>query len=65
MVVLDVTKTPPVAAAVTTTLTPSTVTEPVQPSLQVAASAAAGLLVLFDLFKSVQTDSSRQVTGDW
>jgi hypothetical protein len=63
MMVLDVTKTPPVATAVTTTLTSSAVTVPVQPSLQVSASATAGLLVHFDLFKSVQTDSSGQVTG--
>ncbi|HXJ95381.1 MAG TPA: DUF4382 domain-containing protein [Terriglobia bacterium] len=63
MMVLDVTKTPPAATAVTTTLTSSNVTVPVQPSLQVSASAAAGLLVHFDLFKSVQTDSSGQVTG--
>ncbi len=63
MMVLDATKTPPVATAVTTTLTSSTVSVPVQPSLQVSASAASGLLVHFDLFKSVQTDSSGQVTG--
>jgi hypothetical protein len=63
MTVLDVTQTPAVATAVTTTLTSSTVTVPVQPSLQVSASAVAGLLVHFDLFKSVRTDSSGQVTG--
>lgn len=63
LTVLDVATIPPAAITLATTLTSSTVSVPIQPALQVAGSASAGLEVDFDLLKSIQTDMNGQVTG--
>jgi hypothetical protein len=63
IIVLDVTQNPPAPVSVPSTLTSSTVTININPALQVAADGSAGLEIDFKLRKSVQVDSTGQVTG--
>ncbi|HEV2352356.1 MAG TPA: DUF4382 domain-containing protein [Terriglobia bacterium] len=63
LIVLDVTKSPPVPVTVPSTLSTSTVTINIEPALNVATTGSSGLEIDFKLRKSVQVDSSGQVTG--
>lgn len=63
IMVLDVTQSPPAPVSVPTTLTSSTITIDINPVLNVATTGSSGLEVDFNLRKSVQVDSTGQVTG--
>lgn len=63
LIVLDVTKSPPVPVTVPSTLASSTVTVNINPALNVTTTGTAGLEIDFKLRKSVQVDSMGQVTG--
>jgi hypothetical protein len=68
MTVLDVTQTPPAPVNVANTMfsnnsTTDTLTVSISPALTITSSATAGLVVDFNLRKSVQVDSNGQVTG--
>ena len=64
LTVVDTSKTPPVPVTITpTTLTTSTPSANISPALVVGASESSGLLLDFNLRKSVQTDTNGQVTG--
>lgn len=54
---------PPVPTPVVATLSTATVTVTINPALQVTANGAVGLTIDFQLFKSMETDSSGQITG--
>ncbi len=56
--------TPPTPTPITpTTMTQTTVTANINPALTVSASGASGVTLDFQLFKSIQTDSTGQITG--
>ena len=64
LTVVDTSKSPPVPVTITpTTLTTSTPSAAISPALVVGTNVSSGLLLDFNLRKSVQTDANGQVTG--
>ncbi len=63
LTVLDATKNPPAPTPISTSLTASTVTVSIDPTLDVTGDESAGLELDFNLRKSVQLDTNGQVTG--
>ncbi len=64
MWVLDVTQSPPAPVQVSNvSLTTSTVSVTLQPQLMITEGRSSGLMLDFNLQKSVQTDANGQVTG--
>lgn len=55
--------TPPTPTTINTTLTQTTVTANINPALHVGVNSSAGLTLDFQLFKSIQTDVTGQITG--
>jgi len=55
---------PPTTTSIPSTISPTTVTANIKPALQVGASSSSGLTLDFQLFQSIQTDSTTgQITG--
>lgn len=63
LTVVNTSAIPPAPQAVTATLTAPNFTVAINPSLVVTSSATSGLLVDFNLRKSLQVDGNGQVTG--
>ena len=65
--ILDTTVTPPVAKTITTMfasgLATATVSVNIKPVLTIQANVAQGLILDFNLRKSIQTDTSGSITG--
>ncbi len=60
---IDTTTSPPTSTTIPTTLTTPTLTVSINPALVVSSSTTSGLLVDFNLRKSLQIDGTGQVTG--
>ncbi len=63
LVAINTATSPPSPLPIATTLTASTFTVPINPPLVVTSSTTSGLMVDFNLRKSVQVDGNGQVTG--
>jgi len=63
LTVIDVTQTPPVPVAITTSLENATVTINLDPAVTVTEGGTVSLLIDFHLFRSVHVDGMGHVTG--
>ncbi len=63
MTAIDTTTSPPTSTTIPTTLTTPTLTVSINPPLIVTSSTTTGLMVDFNLRKSLQIDGNGQVTG--